>query len=760
MSVDKSSRAVLIGVADYNSDKTHGLSKIPQAANNIRRLAELLADPELCAFAVEDILQVLDPTSADDALTAVEQHGDNELDFFLVYYAGHGLLRQSGDRSSLWLTVPESLSDPTRGGDHIEYASLSQSMRLVQAKAKAIILDCCYAGAAHRDTMGTVEDTGLAGELLAEMRKVTPEGDWVLAAAGLEPSLAYEKEGDSYTVMSGELIKLLEKGLPGPDSHLTLNMIATTVKRRMAKRRDGGMYRMSSPDDRSRGTAGEYRLVANRAYDAKQAAEAPGRVLEMVLTDTAAQPLRAYALSITPGLERSRAIRVTEADRMELGLLWGVDRGRFAGVLADRLDRTVDLARDLRAVEDRLSSAAERCGVEMASRHWTRLRPMKVDTATAPMRVLEDLTEPSVPAELRGLIIPIEVGPRSGLIQPPQWRERLRLWLPELTRRVPGCALIVQVQAEAAVDAIWTALQLAPFVAKYAALTEDIPFDVATRFLPGDSRERLSDTELASSRPAVHILIDDLCQAERNRDLPTTLQPMAESGRSHPEWNAQLARVVVAELRDGPGARLAYGEPCPEARLLELVRAYAPPLWRPLLDAWAREEVDQRPILPLAAQLDRDLDVWLTARWHGPGLVAADLPDRAPGLSEALVLALHRLGISPGHLPGWLISRCERPLQKVLLDPAAYETEDAAAFLARSGRTTTFSPRTRAFWRMTALSEPTPEILETLLGLPDPYRWVVRPSPTEPDLEPQLLAGIRELRSRLRPGSTERRRVS
>ena len=195
----EASCAVLIGASQYQT-----LDALPAVENNIRRFAALLTDTGLWGLPPERVTAMLNPGSRDDVLDALSAAALEATDTLLVYYAGHGLL--DDENSALHLALPDGASD--RLHRTIRYDDLRREVvRNSRARSKIVILDCCFSGSAMEGTMG--------GSDLADRARL--DGTYLMTATA-ETVLALAKPGEVYTAFTGELISVVEQGVPdGPD---------------------------------------------------------------------------------------------------------------------------------------------------------------------------------------------------------------------------------------------------------------------------------------------------------------------------------------------------------------------------------------------------------------------------------------------------------------------------------------------------------------------------------------------------------------
>lgn len=158
---------VLVGAHDF----AH-LAPLPAVARNLSRLRELLTDPQVWGVPAQNCVVIEQPEHRDEVLDALTDAAAAATDLVLLYYAGHGLI--SPDTDDLLLSLPRCR--PDRAYTTLPFQDVRNVLRSARrVPAKAVLLDCCFAGRALTGAMGP-EDARLT-----ELSRV--EGTYVLAAA-------------------------------------------------------------------------------------------------------------------------------------------------------------------------------------------------------------------------------------------------------------------------------------------------------------------------------------------------------------------------------------------------------------------------------------------------------------------------------------------------------------------------------------------------------------------------------------------------
>jgi hypothetical protein len=246
------SRAVVIGVDSYSV-----LPALPSVANNVNDLASLLSDSDLWGLRRPDHCKVLlNPQSPATVLDAVHDAATEAEDAFLVYFAGHGLVSPSGE---LFLALPQSHAE--RLYRAVAYEDLRhQLVDICTATSKVVILDCCYSGRALVGHMGAPLDVA---------NHAVVEGTYLMTASA-ETKLAWAPEGEAHTAFTGELLKAMERGIPGGRDPLEMESLFWHVHRELsAKSRP-------IPQQRARNAGHTIALVHNRSVAAAPLQAATG----------------------------------------------------------------------------------------------------------------------------------------------------------------------------------------------------------------------------------------------------------------------------------------------------------------------------------------------------------------------------------------------------------------------------------------------------------------------------------------------------
>jgi hypothetical protein len=212
------SRAVLIGASRF----AH-LPDLPAVRNNLTDLSSALTDPTHGIIAPDNCVVVAEPESPHAFMKSLRQVVRTTDDFLFVYYAGHGLKNDAGDR--LYLTVGQTDHDEL-DGSAVAFDSVKRALENSFARTTLLVLDCCYSGMAA----GFMSDGGVS------RWEIEVRGAAVLASSPRnKPS--HSPEGHQHTAFTGKVVDLLRNGSPIRDEPLTVNTLYRRVAVALARDR-------------------------------------------------------------------------------------------------------------------------------------------------------------------------------------------------------------------------------------------------------------------------------------------------------------------------------------------------------------------------------------------------------------------------------------------------------------------------------------------------------------------------------------------
>jgi hypothetical protein len=163
--------ALVIGNNDYVI-----LDDLKTAVHDARVVAEILENDY--GFTVALLIDVTRAEIFDelDRLGRTIEAGDN----FLIYYAGHGLLKKAANRG-YWLPVD---AEPNRQKNWISNADITDTLRAVRARHAIVVADSCFSGTLSR---GNISEGGTRSPegYYSKISKIRSRN--VLTSGALEP---------------------------------------------------------------------------------------------------------------------------------------------------------------------------------------------------------------------------------------------------------------------------------------------------------------------------------------------------------------------------------------------------------------------------------------------------------------------------------------------------------------------------------------------------------------------------------------------
>jgi TPR repeat protein len=206
---------------------------IPAAGNNVRDLARSLTAPG-AAFDEEHCAVLSDPGQSTEVGKAVAAAARDAEDVLLVYYTGHGVVDRRG---RLYLALPDTDHEEPEWSS-VAFTTLRDELMESRARARILILDCCFSGRAF-EAMSS-PDAVIGGQI--DIRGTYT----ITSSARDETSLA--PEGHRYTAFTGALLSA------AADTGLTLDQLYQRVDRMLHQNSQ------PRPQRRSVNIAGELRL--------------------------------------------------------------------------------------------------------------------------------------------------------------------------------------------------------------------------------------------------------------------------------------------------------------------------------------------------------------------------------------------------------------------------------------------------------------------------------------------------------------------
>ncbi|MFC9706042.1 PQQ-binding-like beta-propeller repeat protein [Streptomyces sp. NPDC056943] len=229
------SRAVLIGIGAY----THpDLASLPAADAAARKLAALFLDAGIWGLPAEHITVLSADVSSSAVLAAVRDAAKNVTDTLVVYFSGHGLR----DRSEhLYLALRDADADHPQIGT-LPYRALRDVVRQAgyRARYRLTLLDCCYSGLAGSMAGADAPTRADLAQALDEPRTTENDeaedyGDVVLTSAP-PTRRSFVLPGAAYPEFTGELIDVLNHGIPGAGPSISVESAWRKVRTRLRER--------------------------------------------------------------------------------------------------------------------------------------------------------------------------------------------------------------------------------------------------------------------------------------------------------------------------------------------------------------------------------------------------------------------------------------------------------------------------------------------------------------------------------------------
>jgi len=293
------SRIVLVGPTYYEDPE---LTDVPQIANNISDLAQVLTDEELGGFDASHCIEVPPAAGMAEVGKALVRAAAEAEDLLLFYYSGHGLLGPR--RRELYLSLAATRSDQL-AFSALPFEAVRDACLDSKATNRVVILDSCFSGRAIGATLSSVKEAVL-GELEVS-------GTYTLTSAPAN-RIAVVLPGEQHTAFTERLLAMLSAGSPAAGAMISLGDIYRHLHTRL--RAEG----LPEPQRCGVNNADLLGLVRN-VHSAHASGSAPAAA------DTA-EPERAPDTDMT--------VRLTHAERI-------------ANTIGDGLWRTRALARVARA---------------------------------------------------------------------------------------------------------------------------------------------------------------------------------------------------------------------------------------------------------------------------------------------------------------------------------------------------------------------------------------------------------------------------
>jgi len=586
-------------VVGSQCDALHRLHFLPERAE---ALAQVLGDDALGRWEVE---LKLDPDHATlrqlihDQLAAASGTGS----IALIGLIGHG---KTFDDTDYYFMPKDGTGHGQSNPDLLLTLALRESLReCANLKGLVLLIDTCESG-----VVATRADVWLP----------SPPSPYHIMTAALGDVV---QDGN----FTQAVIDVVRQGLSDSAEHLTTAQIYNAIEAdpEVASR---------MPQQKVNGNSTELWLARNAAYDRQGHGLRRAADASIGVGGTGRWPLDGYRLP--PDVRGPvTALSFSERDRVQLGVIWGLDRTPFRGVAVDLPG--CDLAGDLDAVEETVNRAAASAGLELPRRRWVRL-PVRPGHIAGFELGLDGPPPTAGGAGPRAFVLSVDIDVASAGLSVREWSRALSPVLASLRDTHPEAAVVAQLRTPSMLDGARTAYRVATAMRADPSDPEEAGVEVMARFVPGADEDRGAGPVGAAPAKEVDELIRELAAARGWDSLP----PPA---------------VAAAGLAAGLTARLGV-DPATDGPLLDRLRVYASPLWRPVLRRYAQGSRPQAAVLEIAARLDEDLEIWLDARTEVGGPHPDDLPVAGHQVPDALARVYRWRAWEP---PGWLVRRMSRP---------------------------------------------------------------------------------------------------
>jgi hypothetical protein len=197
---------VLIGTSSYEH-----FEQIPAIENNLEALRIFLTSSDGWGLPRENCSVITDPKTPSEIVSAVQAAAGAATDTLLVYFAGHGVL---DEESRFYLTLQGSVDKEP--WTCVAYEWLSRPIIRSKALRRIAIIDSCFSGKVHKRGVMSVSS---ASSLVKS--EASASGTVVLTSAR-DDRVSLAPPGESYTAFTGELLKVLNEGIPGDPSHISV----------------------------------------------------------------------------------------------------------------------------------------------------------------------------------------------------------------------------------------------------------------------------------------------------------------------------------------------------------------------------------------------------------------------------------------------------------------------------------------------------------------------------------------------------------
>lgn len=220
LSVPNTAKAVLIGASNFPKDET--LSPIEQAENNIKSVAQVLANSSIIGVTEENIVRMIDVPDNTKIKEEVSIAAEEAKGAMIVYITGHITTR----KGHLYLATPNS----SRKKIHINGIALDELLDIISetnAETRILIFDAYYSDVNDEETEGDVVVDALKHYESAYLNT------FILSASPAANFVGFKGNAE-HTAFTSALLETLQNGLDREQETLTLEDIHEGIKEQMA----------------------------------------------------------------------------------------------------------------------------------------------------------------------------------------------------------------------------------------------------------------------------------------------------------------------------------------------------------------------------------------------------------------------------------------------------------------------------------------------------------------------------------------------
>ncbi|MFG3256848.1 AAA family ATPase [Streptomyces sp. NPDC048172] len=384
------SRAVLIGVHHYAEGA--GLAQLPAVRRNIASLRETLCDDAVWGLAEQDCTVLGPEAGLGSVMQAIDSAAHQATDTLLIYYAGHGLLHP--DRpTELHLALHDS-------NDHqmwrsLPYAHIRDEVRAAHRRRGlkcAVVLDCCFSGAAVEGSMGRPPE-----KLLQQVSDI--DGVCVLTSSAAT-EIAFCLPDQELSAFTGALLGILREGLPDAGPVLDFGTLHGRLQQELGTRDQPQHPQLGAHNSGER-----IAIFRNPAFPSHAPLPGGGQGLGVPapperlfgrdrelrdLTGAAAGGPGALVVHGPPGVGKSALVAEMYRALTPEG---AVGSAGTPVVLLDDVDEAEEVTRAVTAAPDSLVLVTSRSSLPGVSARRYPLAPLRIDHAVAMLRDLSGIAK-------------------------------------------------------------------------------------------------------------------------------------------------------------------------------------------------------------------------------------------------------------------------------------------------------------------------------------------------------------------------------